>query len=47
MAKVKELENKFTGWEDVPFLNQVSRKQISAKKLVENNIKVSTIHTAT
>ena len=41
------LENKFTGWEDVPLSETgIKEAEISAKKLIENNIKVSTIHTS-
>ena len=41
------LENKFTGWEDVTLSETgIKEAEISAKKLIENNIKVSTIHTS-
>lgn len=41
------LENRFTGWEDVPLSKTgIKEAAISADKLVKNNIKVSTIHTS-
>ena len=41
------LENRFTGWEDVPLTETGIKEAVaSAEKLVENNIKISTIQTS-
>ena len=41
------LENRFTGWKDVPLTeNGEKEAQFAANQLLENNLKVSTIHTS-
>ena len=41
------LENKFTGWEDVPLTETGIKEAVSsAEKLVKNNIQISTIQTS-